>query len=133
MRFIRRIPARAVRTLVLLWANLLVVFGLFTRSHRVQGYVWALHSCCGALHAWRPAPKVLRFPGLQRAAAAAGVAGICVFAWQAGPAVGVAGWAGPWQELCGWRVHLTACVGSELVAAGLWWGVGRFVVGESGL
>ena len=117
--------------LVQLWLHLLVVYGAFyARGQKVQAYVWALHASTNVLSCWRPKGRVLNYPGLQRLATVLGVGAVSGFAWQAGVPSGIAPWyQGRYgcQGQCGYRVHLVASLGVDLVrwalsGLGLWAG-----------
>lgn len=105
--------------LVQLWLHLLVVYGAFyARGQKVQAYVWALHASTNVLSCWRPKGRVLNYPGLQRLATVLGVGAVSGFAWQAGVPSGIAPWyQGRYgcQGQCGYRVHLVASLGVDLV------------------
>lgn len=106
-------------TLGLLWGVLLAGFALLSHGRRVQAYAWALHASVGVLAAWRA--DHLRHAGLQRVAAWLGMSGVCWYAWQFGPQLGVAGWMSSGQAQCGWAAHLVACLACDVAlwAAGL--------------
>ncbi len=101
--------------LVELWLHLLICACLF-EFDRAQAYGWALHCTTHVLAAWRPKTGALLYPGLQRLASLAGAWCIGLFAWQLGPPIGLAAWYSRSDALCGWKVHLVAVVGVELVA-----------------
>jgi hypothetical protein len=102
--------------LIELWIHLLLSFIWFTlRGDRAQAYVWAIHSAAHILASWQPKRGVMPYPGLQKAASLAGIAGLGLFAWQFGPAVGLAAWYRRSDAQCGWAVHLTAVIGVEFV------------------
>ena len=113
-----RRKALGVRTclwqLVLLWLSLLVAYALFKRQ-RVWGYVWAVHASAHALTAWAPPRRVLVVPFSHRALMLLGVTAVCVFAWQAGPPVGLIAWRGGWTNQCGLTAHFLAVLGVDLV------------------
>lgn len=100
--------------LLLLWLHLIVSYSLFTRQ-RVWGYVWALHAAVHTLTAWAPPRRVLVMHASHRALVALGVIALCVFAWQAGPPVGLITWRGGWTSQCGLSAHLLAVLGVDLV------------------
>jgi len=106
-------------TLGLLWGALVAGFALFSSGRRVQAYAWALHASMGVLAAWRE--DHLRHAGLQRVARWLGMSGVCWYAWQYGPQLGVAGWLSSSQAQCGWAVHLLACLACDVVLGWVWW------------
>lgn len=109
--------------LLRLWVHVLLAFLYWFEHDRAQAYAWALHSSVYLLSVWQPRAV----PQLGMLTCWAGVAGVCVFAWQFGPPIGLAAWNRSGDALCGWRVHLVAMVGVELVELGA--GLAQGVVG----
>ena len=101
--------------LVQLWVQLVCTYIWFAYD-KVQAYVWALHAGSYVLATWQPKQHIMPHPGLQRLFSLAGAWCVSLFAWQLGPPVGLAAWYRSSDALCGWKVHLTAVVGVELVA-----------------
>lgn len=102
--------------LIELWVHLLISFAWFMlNGDRAQAYVWALHSSTYVLTTWQPRKSVINHPGLQKMASLTGAACVALFAWHLGPPVGLAAWSRRSDAQCGWKVHLTAVVGVELV------------------
>jgi hypothetical protein len=101
--------------ILLLWLNLIVSYSLFTRQ-KVWGYVWALHAAVHTLTAWAPPRRVLTMHASHRALSVLGVVALCVFAWQAGPPVGLISWRSGWASQCGLSAHLLAVLGVDFVA-----------------
>lgn len=99
--------------LLLLWFNMIVSYSLFTRQ-RVWGYVWAVHAAVHTLIAWAPSKRVLMMHTSHRGLMVLGVVAICIFAWQAGPPVGLIAWRGGWTSQCGLSAHLLAVLGVDL-------------------
>jgi hypothetical protein len=99
--------------LVQLWVHLLATHFLFTQD-RAQAYVWGLHSASHVLASWAPRRGVLDYPGLHWVATTVGASCVSLYAWQFGPAVGLAAWFRKGDALCGWSVHLVAVLGVEL-------------------
>ena len=99
--------------LLQVWVHLLIAHYLFTqRKDKAQAYVWALHASSHVLFAWEP-KKVVRYPRLHSVLTMAGAASVGLFAWQFGPAVGLAAWFRRGDALCGFTVHLVAILGIE--------------------
>lgn len=105
--------------LIELWVHLMATHIMF-RFDRAQAYVWALHAAVHVLASWQPRRGVMPYPGLQRAVSLAGVCAVAVYAWQYGPPVGLAAWYSRTDAQCGWKVHLTAVIGMELIGGVLW-------------
>jgi len=98
-----------------LWVNLLITHYLFTqRKDRAQAYVWALHSASHVLASWTPKKGIMKHAGLHFVSTTLGAVCVGLFAWQFGPAVGLAAWFRKGDALCGWSVHLVAVLGVEL-------------------
>lgn len=100
--------------LVELWVQLICTYAWFLHD-RAQAYVWGLHAAAHILTAWQPRRGVMPYPGLQRVTSLAGAWCVGLFAWQLGPPVGLAAWYRSSDALCGWRMHLTAILGVEVV------------------
>ena len=100
--------------LLLLWLNLVIAYFLFARQ-RVWGYVWAVHAAVHTLVAWAPSQRVIVMHASYRGLVLLGVAVLCVFAWQAGPPVGLISWRGGWTSQCGLSAHLLAVLGVDFV------------------
>ena len=99
--------------LVQLWVHLVGTHVIFTQD-RAQAYVWGLHSAAHVLASWAPRRGVLDYPGLHWFATSVGASCVSLYAWQFGPAVGLAAWFRKGDALCGWSVHLVAVLGVEL-------------------
>jgi hypothetical protein len=103
--------------LIQLWVHLIITY-LFFLFDKPQAYVWALHSASYILTTWQSKRDI--YPGFQRLASLLGVWCVGLFAWQFGPPVGLAAWYSKSDAQCGWKVHLTAVLGVELVESVLW-------------
>lgn len=106
--------------LIELWIHLLISFAWFiSYGDKAQAYVWALHSSTYILTSWQPKKSVINHPGLQKMASVTGAVCVALFAWHIGPPVGLAAWNRRSDAQCGWKVHLTAVAGVEVVEWGL--------------
>lgn len=101
--------------LLLLWLNMMLSYSFFIRQ-KVWGYVWAVHAAVHTLTAWAPPRRVLVMQASHRALIVMGVVALCLFAWQAGPPVGLIAWRSGWTSQCGLSAHLFAVLGVDFVA-----------------
>lgn len=95
----------------------------------VWAYAWALHASAGVLSGWAPPRRALAFQALQPWLAGAGVALICLFAWNTGAPAGLVRWRTGAYSQCGWAAHLVAGVGVD-VLTGILGPLGSLVIGS---
>jgi len=89
---------------------------LSIKGDRVLAYTWSIHACGTGLVTFSPKKNIISHPLAFSGLPLLSLLGICIYAWKLGPPVGVVPWANGDQAQCGWVVHLTSVLGSDLLA-----------------
>ena len=87
----------------------------FFKRDKVLAYAWSLHSSTTGLYTFSPHRALVTQRFLFFVAPLLCLTSLCLYAIERGPPVGIVPWASGQQAQCGWMVHFTAVMSSEVL------------------